>query len=93
MVTKKKKSKAYNPKGIQGNPTEEEWKKIKKFGRILKAEREKRGWTLESMEDRGWKSWRHWQYLEVGKRNITFATILRVCYVFKLHPSELWKQL
>lgn len=65
MVTKKKKSKAYNPKGIQGNPTEEEWKKIKKFGRILKAEREKRGGP--------WRAWR----IEVGSLGDT-GSILKL---------------
>ena len=79
----RKKKKAHNPKGIQGTPTNEEWRKIKKFGQIIRSERMARKWTLENMEEKGWKSWQHWQYIESGKRNITFATILRVCKVLK----------
>lgn len=89
----KKKGTAYNPKGVQGTPTEEEWKKIRKFGQIIRNERMARDWTLENMEERGWKSWQHWQYIESGKRNITFATILRVCKTLKIHPKEIWKKL
>jgi ribosome-binding protein aMBF1 (putative translation factor) len=92
MVTKAK-GKAHNPKGVQGTPSEDEWKKIRKFGQIVKKERNKRGWTLEDMELQGWKSWQHWQYIEAGKRNITFATILRISNVLKVHPKELWDQL
>ncbi len=92
MATKKK-SKAYNPKGVQGTPSDDEWKKIKKFGQVVRKERMGRGWTLEDMEEKGWKSWQHWQYIESGKRNITFATILRISKVLKVRPFELWSKL
>ena len=89
----KQKGKAYNPKGIQGTPSNKEWKQIKRFGQIVRKERLTRKWTLEKMEDQGWKSWQHWQYIEAGKRNITFATVLRICKLLKIHPKELWKQM
>ena len=92
MAMKKKKI-AYNPKGVQGSPTESEWKKIRKFGKVVKKERMNRGWTLEDMEEKGWKSWRHWQMIEAGKKNITFASVLRIGKVLKVHPGELWGQI
>lgn len=85
--------KASNPKGVQGTPTPGEWKKIAKFGKIIRKERMARGWTLEYMEERGWKSWQHWQSIEAGKRNITFASILRICAALRVYPEEIWKQM
>ena len=92
-MARKKKGRAFNPTGIQGTPTEVEWKKIQKFGKIIRKERMARNWTLENMEEQGWKSWQHWQNIESGKRNITFATILRISKILKRHPKEIWKQL
>ena len=74
---------------MQGLPSNKEWEQIKKFGQIVRKERQARKWTLEKMEDQGWKSWQHWQYIEAGKRNITFATVLRICKLLKIHPKEL----
>ena len=88
MATKKKGA-THNPKGIHGTPSDEEWKRIRKFGQIVRKERMARKWTLEDMEERGWKSWQHWKYIESGKRNITFAIILRACKILKMHPREL----
>ena len=86
----KKKAKAHNPKGVQGNPTDTEWKKIVKFGQTVKKLRKSKDWTLESMEERGWRSWRHWQSIEAGKKNITIATILRISKVLKVPVKDLW---
>ena len=91
--SKPKKGRAFNPTGIQGTPTESEWKKIRKFGKIIRKERMARGWTLEYMEERGWKSWQHWQAIEAGKKNITFASILRICASLRVKLEKIWGQM
>jgi transcriptional regulator with XRE-family HTH domain len=67
-------------------------KQLKAIGLKLRAIRLKRGWTLEETEEHGWPSWRHLQKIEAGK-NITVKTLLLLSRLYKVHPSELLKDL
>lgn len=58
----------------------------------IRALRVTQGWTLEETEEHGWKSWRHLQKIEAGK-NITVVTLFSVAKLYKLHPSELLKEI
>ena len=63
---------------------------LKEVGRKIRAVREKRGWTLVQMEERGWPDWTHLQKIEAGK-NFTIATLYRVAKVLQVSPSDLLK--
>ncbi len=67
----------------------QERKKLEKFGKRIKAERLERGWTLHETEDNGFTNWTHWQYIESGKKNITFTTLLRIAKTLDMPISEL----
>lgn len=69
--------------------TREERKMLQKLGEKIRAERNKRGWTLEQMEEKGYSSWQHWQYIEAGKKSITLVTLLRISKVIKVPAREL----
>jgi len=73
--------------------TVEEKKKLKKLGQIVRAEREKQGLTLYDIENMGYSYYQHWQVVESGLKNITFTTLLAVCKVLKLHPSDLLRNI
>lgn len=80
------------PKG-QPLISDAERKKLEKFGRIVRKMREAKGWTQEDTETHGFKTWQHWSAIELGKKNINFTTILKVCKVLKVHPREIWDQM
>ena len=62
--------------------------KLKAFGLRVREIRERKGWTLEETEAHGWTNWQHLQKIESGK-NITLATLFRICDVFNVKVSEL----
>jgi transcriptional regulator with XRE-family HTH domain len=70
----------------------QERKQLQKLGKRIKAERLDRGWTLHETEDHGFTNWSHWQYIENGKKNITFTTLLRVANTLDISVSELLKE-
>ena len=49
--------------------------------------------TLEETEEYGLKSWKHLQRIEAGESNIRMATLLQLAKIYKVHPSELLKDL
>lgn len=65
---------------------------LKEMGLRLRKEREKRGWTLEETEEKGWPSWRHLQRIETGK-NVTILTIRKLAEFYKIKMSDLLKGL
>lgn len=65
----------------------------KKFGERLRAMRVKRGWSLEDIEDHGYPSWQHFQKFETGLKDIRLSSILKICQVFDVTLSELFKDL
>lgn len=67
-------------------------KKLKAFGLKVREIREAKGWTLEETEEHGWLNWQHLQKIESGK-NVTLATIFKICDVFDLRTSELFSDL
>lgn len=73
--------------------TNEERKKLKKLGQIIRAEREKQKLTLYGVEDRGYSFYQHWQAVERGEKNIAFTTLLSICEVLGKSPSELLKEI
>lgn len=73
--------------------TGDEQKKLKKLGRIIRAEREKQKLTLYGIEDMGYPFYQHWQAVEKGEKNIAFTTLLSICDVLGKSPSELLKDL
>lgn len=64
-------------------------KKLKEFGLRIRAIREAKGWTLEETEEHGWSNWQHLQKIEAGK-NVTMATVFKVCEVFDIKPKDLF---
>ena len=54
--------------------------------------RNDRGWTLEETEEHGWKSWRHLQRIEAGQ-NFTIHTLWKICQLYQIKMSELFKKL
>jgi transcriptional regulator with XRE-family HTH domain len=67
-------------------------KKLKAFGLKIREIRESKGWTLENTEDHGWSNWQHLQKIESGK-NVTLATVFKVCEVFNIKLTDLFKDL
>lgn len=53
--------------------------------------RQDRQWTLEKAEEMGFPSWRHLQRIESG-RNFTVRTLWRICKLFQIAPSDLFKK-
>ncbi|MCT4641816.1 MAG: helix-turn-helix domain-containing protein [Bacteriovoracaceae bacterium] len=66
-----------------------ERKQLQKLGKRIKAERLARGWTLHETEDNGFSNWTHWQYIESGKKNITFTTLMKVANTLGVAASDL----
>lgn len=66
-------------------------KALNKFGLILRQLREEKGWTLEETEEHGWKSWQHLQKIELGKKDITFSTLLKLSLLYRIELSDLFK--
>lgn len=65
---------------------------LKKLGLKLREIRISKGWTLEDAEEHGWSNWRHLQKIETGK-NITILTLIKISKLYKIRPSELFKEL
>jgi len=84
----KKKAKRGIKKGtVLVSPRERRY--LEKLGKRIKVERLKREWTLHQTEEHGFTSWSHWQYIENGKKNINFTTLLRVSKTLKISLSDL----
>lgn len=64
-------------------------KKLEKFGRMLRKIREDRGWTLEDVEEHGFKNWRVLQRLESGKHNVSLLMLVELGRLYRMHPSEI----
>jgi len=62
-----------------------------KIGSNIRAIRERKGLTLEEVEEAGFASWRHLQRIESGKQPFTISTLYRVARALKVKPSELLK--
>lgn len=69
------------------------WEYISGLGTKLKEIRQKKGWTLEDCEERGYPSWRHLRDVEAGNKNVSLSTILRLANLYGLKPEELLKGL
>jgi ribosome-binding protein aMBF1 (putative translation factor) len=67
----------------------QERKVLNKLGKRIKEERTKRGWTLHETEEHGYPNWSHWQYIENGKKNINFTTLLKIAKTLKIKLSDL----
>lgn len=63
---------------------------LKRLGQRLREIRLAKKWTLEETENHGWPSWRHLQKIESGK-NITIATLWKICKVYKISMEDLLK--
>lgn len=63
----------------------------KAFGLKLRQLRNQKKWTLERCEELGYKSWRHLQLVESGKKDISFTTLVNLANLFGITPSELLK--
>ena len=77
-------------KGVREIETEC-WEYIETLGNKLRVIREKRKWTLEDCEERGYPSWRHLRDVEAGKKNLSLSTLLRIANLYDLKPEELLK--
>ncbi len=63
---------------------------LKKLGARIRDLRSARGWTLEEVEQYGWKNWQHLQKIESGK-NITVVTLKRVAQLYSVSLSKLFE--
>jgi transcriptional regulator with XRE-family HTH domain len=66
---------------------------LKNLGLRLRELRNRRGLTLEATEEFGVKSWKHLQRIESGEANITMETLLQLAKIYKVHPSDVLKDL
>ncbi|MCB0368104.1 MAG: helix-turn-helix transcriptional regulator [Bdellovibrionales bacterium] len=57
----------------------------------MRKVRETKDWTLESMEERGFKYWQHYRQLEAGEKSMTLITFLKACRALNSDPSDLLK--
>lgn len=69
------------------------WDFIVALGQKLRMIREKKKWTLEECEGRGYPSWRHLRDIEAGKKNLSITTLLRLSNLYQVKPTELLKGL
>jgi len=81
----------HNPNGKQGQPTRAEWAKIRKFGRRVKELRCKKLTHLKDVEKLGWKSYQHWSDIEAGRRNVSFATVIRIAKLLDVKLHDLFE--
>lgn len=65
---------------------------LKNLRERIRKLRTDRGWTLEQTEEHGWKSWRHLQRIESGQ-NFTIYTLWKICKLYGIKMSELFKKL
>jgi transcriptional regulator with XRE-family HTH domain len=62
----------------------------KELGAFLRKLREKKGWSLEHTEEKGFHDWKYLQRIESG-RNITLATLIKLGELYGMEPWELLK--
>lgn len=60
-----------------------------KFGEKVKKERESRGLTLDDLEFHSSIDSSDINKIELGQRNITLKSLLRISHGLKVHPKEL----
>lgn len=60
-----------------------------KFGKKVKEERESRGLTLDDLEFHSAIDSSDINKIELGQRNITMKSLLRISHGLKVHPKEL----
>lgn len=60
-----------------------------KFGEKVKKERESRGLTLDDLEFHSSIDSSDINKIELGQRNITMKSLLRISHGLKIHPKEL----
>lgn len=61
------------------------------IGENMQAIRKRKGWTLEKMEEQGFKNWTHYKALESGKKNMTISTFILACSALETTPNKLLK--
>ena len=69
--------------------SEELRKFLIKFGKRIKEERESRGLTLDDLEFHSYIDSSDLNKIELGQRNITLKSLLRISHGLKVHPKEL----
>ncbi len=60
-----------------------------RFGEKVKKERESRGLTLDDLEFHSSIDSSDINKIELGQRNITMKSLLRISHGLKVHPKEL----
>lgn len=70
------------------NLTFDDKKFLVKLGAKIRSIRNKKGWTLEEVEEHGWGNWTHLQKIESGK-NITIVTLKKVALLYRISLSDL----
>lgn len=63
---------------------------LKKVGANIRSERDKKGLTLEQVEEAGYTSWRHLQKVESGQP-VTLKTIFNIAKALKVQPLTFFK--
>ncbi len=63
---------------------------LTKFGKKLKCERESRGYTLDDLEFHSSIDSSDINKIELGQKNITLKTFLKIANGLKMHPKDLF---
>ena len=71
--------------------TKEDLSFLRRFGRKLKGIREKRGWTLEFTEEKGWDHWQYLQQIETGKKDIGLLMLKKLSKLYGLPIDRFFK--
>jgi transcriptional regulator with XRE-family HTH domain len=68
--------------------TQREERRLKEVGLRVRMIREKKGFTLEEVEEKGYPSWRHLQAIEHGKKNFTITSLFRLAKALGVSPGD-----
>lgn len=58
------------------------------IGNLLKAEREKRQWTLEQLATKSGVSKQNIYYYEIGRNRVKLGKFIKLCYALELDPAQ-----
>lgn len=70
-----------------------EKQRLIKLGKVVREIRQKKGLTLEQVEEAGYPSWKHLQAVESGRKNLTITSLYRLAKALSISPADLISEL
>ena len=58
------------------------------FGTRLRKIREKKKWTLEFTEEKGWGHWQYLQQIETGKKDVGVLTLNKLSKLYQVPIAD-----